>query len=322
VPIVAAPPTALAAPGKTLAAPGKTLATPGKTLAAPGKTLAAPGKTLAAPGKTLAAPDKTLATPGKTLAAPGKTLAAPGKTLAAPGKVLPSVAKAPVAAAPAAGPAPGGCFCFPLPFFSMRKLLTNFDNVPKMEVGPQAQNCLTSLTGNPRYPKAKPQADALLAALTPYLAAASIQHPTPTQTAELAQLRTALNQALTAVATLANGLYPDDEAALLSTGLSLSKAPERHTTLEAPLRFQLVDGPQPGTLCAKAKRPPHSVALKYLYTLDPTEPDIEWYTVVVRDGDALLTRCQSADRVYCKVAAVGGDTDQQPYTDVLSRLVQ
>ena len=204
----------------------------------------------------------------------------------------------------------------------MRKLNTNFDNLAKMDIGPLAQNCLTNTVGNPRYPDAKPQTDALLAALTPYQAAASIMHPTPTQTAELAQLRGTLNQALGAVAALANALYPDDEAALLSTGLNLSKERERHTTLEAPLRFQLVDGPQPGTLCAKAKRPPHAVALKYLYTLDPTEADVEWYTVVVRDGDALLTQCKSADRVYCKVAAVGGDTDQQPYTDVLSRIVQ
>ena len=204
----------------------------------------------------------------------------------------------------------------------MRKLITNFDNVPKMEIGPLAQNCLTNTIGNPRYSDAAPQTDALQAALAPYQAAAAIQHPTPTQTAELAQLRTALNQALSAVAVMANVLYPDDEAALLSTGLNLGKERERHTTLEAPTKFQLVDGPQPGTLCAKAKRPPHSVALKYLYTLDQTLPDNQWLTVVVRDGDALLTACKTADRVYCKVAAVGGDTDQQPYTDVLTRLVQ
>jgi hypothetical protein len=204
----------------------------------------------------------------------------------------------------------------------MRKLITNYSNVPKMDIGPLAQNCLTNTIGNPRYPAAKPQTDDVQAALTPYLVAAAILHPTPTQTAELAQLRLSLNQALAAVAIMANAQYPDDEAALLSSGLTLSKAPERHTTLEAPARFQLVDGPQAGTLCAKAKRPPHAVAMKYLYTLTPTDPDIEWYTVVVRDGDALLSQCKSADRVYCKVAAVGGDTDQQPYTDVLSRLVQ
>jgi hypothetical protein len=28
-----------------------------------------------------------------------------------------------------------------------------------------------------------------------------------------------------------------------------------------------------------------------------------------------------ADRVYCKVAAVGGDTDRQPFTQVLTRIV-
>lgn len=203
-----------------------------------------------------------------------------------------------------------------------RKLITNYDAVGKMEIGPLAQNCLTNTVGNPRYPKAKPQTDALLAALTPYQAAASIQYTTPSQTAQTAQLRVVLNDALSAVAVMANGLYPDDEAALLSVGLPLGKERERHTTLEAPTKFQLVDGPQPGTLCAKAKRPPHAVALKYLYTTDQTLPDNQWLTVVVRDGDGLLTACKTGDRVYCKVAAVGGDTDQQPYTDVLSRLVQ
>ena len=204
----------------------------------------------------------------------------------------------------------------------MRKLLTNYSNLSKLEIGPLAQNCLANTVANPRYPSAKPQTDELQAALTPYQAAVAVLHPTPTQTAELAQLRATLNQALSAVATMANALYADDEAALLSSGLTLSKAPERRTTLEAPSKFQLVDGPQAGTLCAKAKRPPHAVAMKYLYTLDAAQPDIEWYTVVVRDGDALLSQCKTADRVYCKVAAVGGDTDQQPYTDVLTRLVQ
>ena len=44
--------------------------------------------------------------------------------------------------------------------------------------------------------------------------------------------------------------------------------------------------------------------------------------VVVRDGDALISHCKSGDRVHVKVAAVGGDTDQQPFTDVLSSIVQ
>ena len=211
---------------------------------------------------------------------------------------------------------------FTLPPPPMRKLITNFDNVAKMDIGPLAQNCLTSMVGNARYPDAGPLTDAVQAALGPYQTAAAILHPTPTQTAELAQRRVALNQALSAVASMANALYADNEAALLSTGLTLSKERERHTTLEVPGKFQLVDGPQPGTLCAKAKRVPHSVALKYLYTLDPKLPDSQWFVVVVRDGDALLTACKTADRVYCKVAAVGGDTDQQPFTDVLSRIVQ
>ena len=89
-----------------------------------------------------------------------------------------------------------------------RKLITNFDNVAKMEIGPLAQNCLTNTVGNARYAKAKPQTDALLAALTPYSAAASILHGTPTQTAELAQLRSTLNAALSAVAQMAVSTLP------------------------------------------------------------------------------------------------------------------
>ena len=58
-----------------------------------------------------------------------------------------------------------------------------------------------------------------------------------------------------------------------------------------------------------------------LYTLDAALPDIEWY-VVVRASDALISQCKSADKVDVKVAAVGGDTDQQPFTEVLARIVQ
>ena len=301
-----------------------------RPLERPGKPLKRVGKAAESTPKVLERPNKTLETSGKALERPGKALETSGKALERPGTTW----HGPWAAAGAAcGDEETGCFAAYGPFFpwfflsfprimSSRKLITNFDNVAKMDIGPLAQNVLSSTVGNARYSKAKPQTDALAAALPPYLAAASIAHPTPTQTAELAQLRATLNDALSAVAVMANGLYPDDEAALLSSGLSLGKIPERHTTLEAPTKFQLVDGPQAGTLSAKCKRPPHAVALKYLYTLDPTQPDIEWYVVVVRDGDALLTQCKSGDRVYCKVAAVGGDTDQQPFTDVLSRIVQ
>jgi hypothetical protein len=43
---------------------------------------------------------------------------------------------------------------------------------------------------------------------------------------------------------------------------------------------------------------------------------------VVREGDALITQRKSSDRVYVKVTAMGSDTGQQPYTEVLGRIVQ
>lgn len=280
-------------------------------------------KPLAALGKGLNGASHALETVFKGLNGASKPLETVSKGLEAPCR----------AAAGPCGDEETGCFGAPRPFpglfsplnpllMASRKLIANFDNNAKMAIGPLAQNCVTNTADNPRYPAAKPQLDALRDALAPYQEAASIQHPTPTQTAELTQLRTALNQALSAVALMANGLYPDDEAALLSTGLALSKAPERHTALEAPTRFLLSDGPQTGTVYAEFTRAPYSVATKVLHTTNATLPVNEWRVVVTTKGKVTLPGLARRDEVWAKAAAVGGDTDEQPYTDVLTRVVQ
>jgi hypothetical protein len=84
------------------------------------------------------------------------------------------ITNSPSAAGPSGHSAHGFLFsAFPIP---TRKLTIGFDAVTKMETGRLAQNCLTNTMGNPRYPNATPQTDALLKVLTPY-PAASILHP-------------------------------------------------------------------------------------------------------------------------------------------------
>ncbi len=89
----------------------------------------------------------------------------------------------------------------------------------------------------------------LQTALTAYTPAAAIKNPVPEQTTALYQLRDALYQALASVARYANTLYPDNEAALLSTGLDLTKEPEKRTTLEPPQSTSWPTAPRP-TPCA------------------------------------------------------------------------
>lgn len=144
----------------------------------------------------------------------------------------------------------------------------------------------------------------------------------PAQTAALAQLRDALNQALGSVARYANSLHPDNEAALLSTGLDLTKDPEKRTSLEPPKKYALGDGTEADTLCAKVTRALGAVATEIRYTDAPDQPWHQWLSVTTTRPSVLLRGYKKRTEVFAMFRSVGGDTDDQPYSKVLSRIVQ
>ncbi|MDO7875682.1 hypothetical protein Q5H93_13135 [Hymenobacter sp. ASUV-10] len=203
-----------------------------------------------------------------------------------------------------------------------RLLRTSYAEVAKDKIGPLALNCQTKLTGNTYYPAGKTYAEAIEAALADYTPAASIKNPIPEQTALLAQYRKVLDAALAAAAKYANGLYPDNEAALLSTGLELSKEREKHTTLPPPKKYSLHDGTEPDTLCAKVTRADYAVATEIRYTDDPSLPWYEWKSVTTTRPSVLLRGYKKKPEVFAMFRSVGGDTDDQEFSEVVSRVVQ
>jgi len=203
-----------------------------------------------------------------------------------------------------------------------RLLRTGFIGIAKDKIGPLALNCIARLTNNAFYPDAAPHTTDINTALTAYTPAAAIKNPVPAQTAALYQLRDALNQALSSTARYANTLYPDNEAALLSTGLDLTKEPEKRTTLEPPKKYELSDGTEADTLCAKVTRALGAVATEIRYTDAPEQPWHQWLSVTTTRPSVLLRGYKKRTEVFAMFRSVGGDTDDQPFSEVLSRIVQ
>lgn len=203
-----------------------------------------------------------------------------------------------------------------------RLLRTSFVPVTKDKIGPLALNCITRLTSNAYYKDIAHYVSDMQAALTAYMPAAAIKNPLPEQTAVLYQLRDALNQALANTARYANTLYPDNEAALLSTGLDLTKEPEKRTTLEPPRKYELSDGTEADTLCAKVTRALGAVATEIRYTDAPDQPWHQWLSVTTTRPSVLLRGYKKKTEVFAMFRSVGGDTDDQPFSEVLARIVQ
>lgn len=203
-----------------------------------------------------------------------------------------------------------------------RLLRTSYSDFAKDKIGPLALNCVNKLTKNPFFPDATPYVTTIRAALTNYGPAAAIKSPIPEQTAALTGYRTVLNGALAEAARYANSLYATNEAALLSTGLDLTKERERHTVLEPPKKYALSDGTEADTLCAKATRADYAVAIEVRYTDDSTQPWHQWLSVVFTQPTALLRGYKKKTEVFAMFRSVGGDTDDQPFSEVISRIVQ
>lgn len=203
-----------------------------------------------------------------------------------------------------------------------RLLRTGFTGIAKDKIGPLALNCIARLTNNPFYTDIAPYTNDINTALTAYTPAAAIKNPVPAQTAALAQLRDALNQALGSVARYANSLPPDNKAALLSTGLDLTKDPEKRTNLEPPQKYELGDGTEADTLCAKVTRALGAVATEIRYTDATDQPCHQWLSVTTTRPSVLLRGYGKRTEVFAMFRSVGGDTDDQPFSEVLSRIVQ
>lgn len=169
----------------------------------------------------------------------------------------------------------------------------------------------------------------LVAALTMYDEdVAAFDHLAPAQTAYRDGLRTAVITQLNRLAKLLNLDYPGNEAALLSSGLTLmehtgNSATGRPIAVETSIMdFDLLDASQPGCVVVKLKRPTGTIQNLLRYTTDPQLAEEHWLVAVGGGRERQLGPFPSGTKVLVKAAALAGSTVDPQYSGVKSRIVQ
>jgi hypothetical protein len=166
--------------------------------------------------------------------------------------------------------------------------------------------------------------------LDTYLAyVATASHPTPAQTAQCTMLCTGVVRELNHLAKCLNLDYTNNERALLSSGLTLAiigisvpVVPRPTVAAEAAIDFELLDGPQPGCLLVRLRRPANAMQNLLRYSVDELLPEEYWPVAVAVGDERQLGPFPSGTRVLVKGAGLTGTTLEPQYSPVQSRVVQ
>ena len=208
------------------------------------------------------------------------------------------------------------------------KLIENYGQLSYDTVSPLAHTVIAATTGSQFLTKGAELVKSLAAALTLYDADVNaVPNPTPAETAHRDQLRTAVTTELARLGKRLNLDYPADEAALLSSGLTMAAAsstvPSRILAADtAVMNVELADGAQSGYLLIKLARPTGTLQNLIRYATDPAQPDEHWAVAVGGGREREIGPFASGTRVRVKVAALTGSTTEPVYSVVVSRLVQ
>jgi hypothetical protein len=156
---------------------------------------------------------------------------------------------------------------------------------------------------------------------------ATLDYPTPAQTANRDKLRTAVIAELGRLGKRLNLDYQGNEAALLSSGLTLaattgSGAARTLAPVAVPMEFDLLDGGQPGCVLLKLSRPTGTIQNLIRYSTDEKLPEDNWCVAVGGGRERELGPFDSGTKVFVKAAALAGSTTAPQYSGVKSRIVQ
>ena len=157
---------------------------------------------------------------------------------------------------------------------------------------------------------------------------ASVDYPTPAQTAQRDLLRTAVMMELGRVAKVLNLDYLGNEPALLSSGLrlvdTLASTTASRATIEAEavLEIELFDGSQPGCVLVKMKRHKSMKQNLLRYTVDASLPEEHWAVAVGGGRERQLGPFPSRSVLLVKGAGLTASTTEPVYSAVKTRVVQ
>jgi len=208
------------------------------------------------------------------------------------------------------------------------KLVEDYAKLLVDTVSPFAHTVSAATSGSQFLTKGADLAKPLTAALVPYdTDVNTVPNPTPAETAHRDQLRAAVTTELGRLAKRLNLDYPADEAALLSSGLTMvdqqaSSTARAQSMGGEVMSFELLDGRTAGYLLLKLVRPTGTVQNLIRYATDERLPDEQWSVAVGGGREREIGPFASGTRVRVKVAALTGSTSEPVYSATVSRFVQ
>ena len=231
-------------------------------------------------------------------------------------------AGAPAGAAPVAFTFFLTLFFFPL--MAPDKLITNYETTVQDRQLPLANAVIAAMKSTDSYPDGEALAAPVVearAALVDDLE--KYPHPDPSQTAARNVLRHTLLKALGALAIAANLRYTGNAAALLSTELRLTAAPQALAPPAMLAVFNLVDGEQEHTIDIVVERADSNSLVEYRYTTDPTLDERYWEACTI-GADRLTVAVPEGAKLRAKAAEVNRATrpNNVKFTAVKSRIGQ
>ncbi len=154
----------------------------------------------------------------------------------------------------------------------------------------------------------------------------TVVYPTPAQTVQRDSYRKAVRTELGRLATHLNLDYPDNEAALLSSGLTMGQPSGAHARkpgeLAPPTEVELFDGTLPGWLRVRGKRPTGAVQNTVRASGNPAVPPEEGTLFVGGGHEFEIGPFEPGAVVVVVWACLAGSTTTLNYCAPVSRRVQ
>jgi len=208
----------------------------------------------------------------------------------------------------------------------MYKLIENYDRVDNDAVSPLAHSVVQQTSTSTLITKGDDLSRALLGAVDTYDAFMStLGYPTPTTTAVANALRNDVKRELGRLAKLLNLDYSNKEAALKSSGLTMTNA----NTAQRPDGdgqfnpvITLADGSAPGCLLITFEGCTGSVQRLVRFTTDPTLDPKHWEVAVGNGRTREIGTFPKGTEVWVMAAPLTGSTTDPRYSPVVSRIVQ
>jgi hypothetical protein len=201
------------------------------------------------------------------------------------------------------------------------RITTGFDPMSDPDFETKAGSIYNGVNGNAFFPTPTPTMPEVNDALQGYsVSLLSAQTRDKNAVAAKNQARAALTDLLTQLASYVTMTANGDRAILVASNYDLASEGDS-TPITKPENIQLSDGANSGEIVVKVKGVKGAKSYLHQYTADPLTASSEWTQVISTTSKYTFKNLSVAQRVWCRVAAVGS-YNQVVFSDAVSRVVQ